>query len=290
MAGLETGQQSILDKLNGNGLNVGLNAAELGLLTTINNKMGDQLTGGLSGKLTRLSSWLHLDRALNLMTYANTLHNAYFLSSGLTQTLFSMISNVLAVVGIKDAENNPLDIGSVLGKAADAYAKTVLGVTTVDGIKAEWKKYSRIYAAAASLLWSMQSIGQSILGALEVVGSMVAKIGNALRKFGAIGEKAFGWMNDTPNYQNRFFTALEKTEEVVSQIDQVASEALSIKDTVDQIGVQKKELDDALKQNEESKQGKELSEAAKLKTDETKKKTDSQPPIVPPTAEKKPEN
>ena len=288
MAGLETGQQAILDKM-GSGLNVGLNAAELALLTTINNKVGDQVPGGLSGKLTRLSSWLHLDRALNLMIYANTLHNAYMLSSGISQTLFSAISNVLNFVGIKDAENNPLDIGSILGKTADAYAKSVLGVTTVDGIKAEWKKYSRIYAAAANVLWSVQSIGQSILSVLEIVGSNVAKIGNALIKFGAIGEKAFGRMNDTPNYQNKFFTGLEKVENAVSHIDSIASEGLSARDQFEQLGQQNNELIKSVQQDEGSKQGKESPEAAALKAAELAKKAASQPPTIPPTAERKPE-
>lgn len=291
MAGLQSGQESILSKLNGGGggLNVGLNAAELGLLTTINNKVGDQVPGGLSGKLTRLSSWLQLDRALNLMTYANTLHNAYMLSSGLTQTLFGMVSNVLAAVGIKDAENNPFDVGTVLGKAVDDYAKGVLGVTTVDGIKAEWKKFSRIYQAAANVLFSLQSIGQSILGVLEIVGSNVAKIGNALTKWGAISEKAYGKMNDTPNFQNRFFTRLETVEQTTSQIDSIASEVLSTQDSFTQIKLQQTELENAMKQDEGSTQGKESPEAAALKAAELAKKATSQPPTIPVTAETKPE-
>ncbi|MCY7274336.1 MAG: hypothetical protein LH702_11490 [Phormidesmis sp. CAN_BIN44] len=289
MARLETGQQSILEKMGGSGINTTLNAGQALLLETINNKMGPQLPGGLAGKLGRLSEWLHLDRALNMMTFATTLHNAYFLSSGLTQTLFSMISNVLAAGGIKDDEKNPLDIGAILGKQVDGYAKSVLGVATVDGIKAEWKKYSRIYQAASNLLFSIQSIGQSILGALEMVGSQVAKIGNALQKFGVISEKAFGWMNQSPNYQNRFFTTIEKVEEVTSNIDSIAGEVLSVQDTITQIGTQKKELEDAAKQAEGSKQGKESPEAATIKAAQEKIKTDSNPPTIPVTAERKPE-
>ena len=289
MAGLETGQEAILDKL-GKGVNFGLNAADLALLNTINSKMGDQLPGGLAGKLTRLSQWLHLDRALNLLTYVNTLHNAYMLSNGLSQTLFSMVSNVLAAVGIKDAENNPLDIAAIVGKSVDAYAKSVLGVSTVDGIKAEWKKYNRIYQAAANLLSAFQSIGQSILGAMEVIGSMVGKIGNAMRKWGVVGEKAFGWMNNTPNYQSPFFIALEKVETITSNIDSIASSVLSGQDSVTQLQTQKAELDKSLKQDEGSKQGKESAEAAKVKTNEEKAKTDSKPPTISPTAERKPES
>jgi hypothetical protein len=259
-------------------------------IDTVDDKLGTKIPGGgIGGKLTRLAEWLHLDRVLNVLTYVNTLYNAYMLSNGLTQTLFSMISNVLAAVGIKDAEGSPLDIGAVIGKTVDAFAKSVLGVATVDGIKAEWKKYNRIYQAASNLLWSIQSISQSILGALEIVGSMVAKIGNALKRFGAIGEKAFGWMNTTPNYQNRFFTALEKVEGVVSNVDSIAGEILSVQDTVTQMGTQKTELEKSLKQDENTKQGKESPEAAKLKETEEKAKADSKSPTIPPEAERKPE-
>ncbi|MFK0735531.1 MAG: hypothetical protein ACIWVG_31095, partial [Gloeotrichia echinulata HAB0833] len=203
----------ILDKLN-----AGLQIPELALLKTINDKLGEQLPDGIGGKLTRLSKWLHLDRALNILIWWQTLHNAYMLSSNLGQTLTGMISNVLAVFGIKDAEGSPLDIGEILGGQFDNLAKSVLGESQWGSIKAEWKKWNRIYQAAANLMNSIQSIGYSILSALEVVGSWVAFIGNALRKFGKVGDDAYRWMNPSPNFQNKFFTTLEKAEDVVSQL------------------------------------------------------------------------
>jgi uncharacterized protein with von Willebrand factor type A (vWA) domain len=144
-------------------------------------------------------------------------------------------------------------------------AKTALGEKTWGSMKAEWKKYNRIYQAAANLLNSIQSIGQSILSALEIIGSWNAKIGNALRKYGEVGEKAYGWMNPSPNFHNKFFTALETAENVVSQVDSIASEVLSAQDTVKQLGDQKKEFDESIKQVENSKQGKEAPEAKKVK-------------------------
>jgi hypothetical protein len=251
------------DKLNQ--LNTLLNGVDLGLLKVIDNKLGPQAPGGLSTRISKLSKWLHLDRALNILIWWQTLHNAYMLSNNLGQTLTSAISNVLAVIGIKDKDDNPLDIGEILGKQFDEAAKTALGEKTWGGMKAEWKKYNRIYQAAANLLNSIQSIGQSILSALEVIGSWNAKIGNALRKWGEVGEKAYGWMNPTPNFQNKFFTALEVAENVVSQVDSIASEVLSAQDTIKQLGGQKKEFDESIKQSDDSKQGKEAPEASKVK-------------------------
>lgn len=259
---------TLLDKIN-----AGANAAQLALLELMNTKLGDLIPGGLSGKLQRLSSWLHLDRALNILIWWQTLHNAYMLSANLGQTLTSAISNVLAAIGIKDAEGSPLEIGAILGQQFDSLAKSVIGESEWGGIKAEYKKWNRIYQAAANLMNSIQSIGYSILSALEVVGSWVAVIGNALRKWGEVGESAYKWMNPTPNFQNKFFTALEKTEDVVSQIDSVASEVLSIQETVTQIGSQKTEFLKALGEEPNSKQGATPPEASKIKASSEASKT-----------------
>ncbi|MDZ7966875.1 MAG: hypothetical protein RM368_18165 [Nostoc sp. DedSLP03] len=251
---------NLLDKIN-----AGANAAQLALLELINTKLGDLIPGGISGKLQRLSQWLHLDRVLNILIWWQTLHNAYMLSANLGQTLTSAISNVLAAIGIKDAEGSPLNIGEILGSQFDSLAKSVIGESEWGGIKAEYKKWNRIYQAAANLMNSIQSIGYSILSALEVVGSWVAVIGNALRKWGEVGESAYRWMNPTPDFQNKFFTALETTENVVSQVDIVASEVLSVQDTVTQIGTQKTEFLKALGQEPDGKQGTTPPEATQVK-------------------------
>ena len=257
-----------LDQINAllNGLDLAGTAGLNSKLDTINNKLGDQLPGGLGGKLERLSKWLHLDRALNILIWWQTLHNAYMLSANLGQTLTSAISNVLAAVGIKDAEGSPLDLGEIIGNQFDNLAKTVIGESEWGSIKAEYKKWNRIYQAAANLRNSIISIGQSILGALEIVGSWVALIGNGLKKYGKVTETAYKWMNPQPNFQNRFFTVLENTEDVISQIDAVAGEVLSVQDSITQIATQKEELSKALRQEPQSKQGTLPPEATQVKT------------------------
>lgn len=254
--------------------------ADLYLLKVINDKLGSQLIGGISGflqgmflRMNQVFKWMHLDRVLNVLIWVQTLHNAYLLSNNLGQTLLSAISNTLAAIGIKDAEGQPLNISEILGGQIDAIAKGVLGVTAWEETKAEWKRANRIYQAAANIVWAFQSIGQSILNAIEVVGSWIASVGNALRKFGVVGERAYGWMNPTPNFDNKFFTGLEAAENVVSQIDMVASEVLSVQQTVDEIGKQKAELQKAIGQEEGTAQKPKPPEAGKLKESEQESKT-----------------
>ncbi|MCC5597971.1 hypothetical protein [Nostoc favosum] len=249
--------------------------ADLALLGVINNKLGDQLPGGIGGKLTRFAQWAHLDRALNLMNLAANIHNGAMLSNNLGQTLLSVIGNLLSIVGLKDAEGQAFDIGSVISKGIEGLIKGAIGEENYKVLDANWKRANRIYQATANLLNSIQSLSASILNALEVVGQWNAKVGNALKRFGVVGEKAYSWMNPNVNFQNKYFTALENATNVISQVDQVASEVLSIKETIGQIVEQKKEIDDSLKETDSSKQKTELPEAAKLAQKETESKTAS---------------
>jgi predicted nucleic acid-binding Zn-ribbon protein len=246
-------------------LNLGGSAQQISMLTDIQNRLGAQIPGGLSGKLQRFSKWLHLDRALNLMILASTIHNASMLSNNLAQTLSSTIGNVLSAIGLKDSEGQAFDIGSVINKGVEAIVKSIIGEENYKTFNTTWKKANRIYQASANLLNSIQSLSSSILNALEVVGQWNAKVANALKRFGVVSEKAYGWMNPNINFQNKYFTALENATNVISQVDQVASEVLSIKETVKQITEQKKELDDSLKQGDSSKQKTDLPEATKVK-------------------------
>lgn len=224
-------------------------------LDKIDAKLGPQIpTGGISGTLTRAfelgkKTWnfLQVDRVLSVLTWIGVLHNAYMLSNGLAQTLFSAISNTLDVFGIEDAEGNALNVGEIVGKWTDAFFKRIFGVETVDGFKAAWKRFNRIYQAAANIIYSLQSITFSMVEILETISNYVGKIGNALRKAGVVLENSFNWMNPNANYtNNRFFNALNNTQEAVEAIDQVASEVLSIQQTSAELFDQKEEFETAM--------------------------------------------
>jgi hypothetical protein len=175
-----------------------------------------------------------------------------------------------------------------LAKLPEGYFKSIFGVATVEGIKSDWKKYSRIYQAAANVVSSIQSISSSILGALEVVGSHVSKIGNALQKFRVVSEKAYGWMNPQPSFQNRFFTTLQGAQEVVSSIDNVASSVLSVQETATQLGKQKDDLVKSVGEAPDGIKADATPEAAKVKAAAEAAKAASKTPDIPESAQIKP--
>jgi Collagen triple helix repeat (20 copies) len=287
LEGLMSGLSSAYGALNNALLNT-MNST----LNIVNSKLGNQITGGLSKWTTNLAEIANRSQILNIFTWVGVMHNAYFLSNSLTQSLFSAISNSMAALGIKDTSTDPagtpFNVGQLVSTWTDSYFKSIFGVAQVEGMKAEWKKYSRIYQAAAQVMYSIQSIGQSMLGALEVVGSHVAKIGNAMQKFRLVGEKAYSWMNPQPGFQNRFFTVLQGTQEVVSQIDQVASTVLSTQESITQMSKNKDDLVKSMSEDPNGKKGEAVPEAAQVKAAADASKTASKSPDIPASAQVKP--
>lgn len=232
----------------------GVNAAN-SKLDTINQKLGPQLNGGISGYLKKFWNSLNLSRVMSVLNFAIVLHNAYMLSNTITQTLFGAFDNILQIFGVelKDADDQDISVSEFVGNAIESLAENILGVQTVDGIQQGWAKFNRIYQAGANIISSFQSITYSIIEGLETVGEYVAKIGNAARKFGLVAERAFGWMNPDLNFsKSRFFNGLNSVQNAVEAIDTISSETLSIQQTVDELRTQSDTLRDELRISEET--------------------------------------
>lgn len=240
------GNSDLKDFIKNNGLDALTQAEQLRLLNQLDSKMGPQLTGGLAGKLGRMSKWLQLDRAWAMLTYAAVLHNAWMLSSSFGQTLLSATSSFLEAIGIKDEDGSAIDVQALIGKKVEETATSIFGKEKVTYWEKQYKKYVRVYQAAANLLGSLTSIGYSIISVLEVIGSRISRIANALRQFGVVGDNAYSAMNEADSFQNPFFNRITRLEEAASTIDTVSSEVTSVRQTATDIKTQKKALDDSI--------------------------------------------
>ena len=236
-------------KANGNKLdqlNTALQGLDLGLLKVMDNKLGPQLAGGLSGKLGRLSQWLRIDRALNLLTYAAVLHNAMMLSNDFVQTLISATNAFIKAFILKDDEADSFDLSTVLGKSIEDATKSIFGAKTVAYWEVQWKKYNRIYQAAANVISRFTNITLAIFTVLEVGFSRVSKIGNALKWYGDVGDKAYETMNESDNFQHPIFIKMQRLQEAASAIETVSSSVTTIKDEYKGLETDKKELQTAI--------------------------------------------
>ncbi|WP_445631561.1 hypothetical protein [Nostoc sp. DSM 114167] len=228
-------------------LNAASNAAQLTLLNIINSKLGAQVTGGISGLVTSIAQNTYVEKALAVLTFATTLHNALMLTNNLGQTLGSIINTILGLILPKGLDGTPLDINSVLGKTTEFLIKEAVGEANYTKLSQEWAMANRIYQASANVFNALTNAVSTTINALEVIGSHTAKIGNALKYWGVLGQKAYEWFHPNPNFHNKYFTFLNNAEAGANTIQAVVQIPVSIVDAKNQIDSANSEFKSAIK-------------------------------------------
>ena len=232
-----------------NKFNAGANGAQLALLKVIDGKLGSKIAnGGLSGAFRNIFQNKLVDRAIAMTTLMGTLHNGLMLSNSLTTTLFSATDNILNVVGIKIKDEKGADIGikQVVDSLTLNFANTLFGAENVKTLNTNFKKANRIYQAGANIANSVRSMTDSLRNITEFAAENTGKIGNALKKFGVIGEKAFPTMPENVNGASVWVQRLQNLEDAAQGIEMVTSEAVSIKQNLDELTKQKQDFEKSI--------------------------------------------
>ncbi|MBD2388849.1 hypothetical protein, partial [Cylindrospermum sp. FACHB-282] len=145
--------------------NAGSNAAANAQLVEVLDRLGDKVPGGLSSKLVNGFKWLQLDRALNILTFAATVHNAAMLSNDILQTLVGALTNVLTLIIPKDDAGNAFNIGEAINSTVENVVKGIVGAENYTNLTNAWAKANRIYQATTNVLNSFMSLTQTVLQA-----------------------------------------------------------------------------------------------------------------------------
>ncbi|MEH2367998.1 hypothetical protein [Nostoc sp.] len=247
--------------------NAGANAALLAGQATILERLGDQLPGGIGGKLSRFAEWMHLDRVLNIMILATTIHNGLMLSNDIAQTLLGIINNALTLIGLKKEDGSGFDIGSIISGSIENLIKGAIGTENYQQLSTAWQKANRTYQATTNVLNNLMNVNSVITNALEVIGSYTGKIGNALRIWGVLGEKAYSWMNPQPSFDNQWITKLQQLQQNASTVAMVAQIPVDAVNAVTELNNSATELVKAVQQEPDTKSGIDVGEAAKVKAE-----------------------
>jgi hypothetical protein len=252
---------SKLDTLLG-GVNAGSNAAQLALLNTINTKLGAQIpNGGLGAFLLKMQDFAekawkatHLDKVLNALTLITALHNAMMLSRSLGSTLGELTGLALQVIGIKDETGGAIDVSQVLGGLTENFIKSIVGEETYNDTKKKWAAFNRIVQSTSQIIWTVRSMADSTGEIIEWAAENTGKIGNALKRFGVVGERAYKWMPERVRRQDAWTRKLDRVREGVESLDDAASsltgalgEVRSIQEEFGELNEQKQNLATALK-------------------------------------------
>lgn len=225
-------------------------AAQLALLNIINNKLGKQVTGGLSQFIETIAKNTYVEKALAVLTFAATIHNAFMLSNNLAQTLGTVIDQCVSFILPKGIDGQPITIGDALGKLAHEIIADAIGEANYKKISEEWALANRIYQATTNVFNTVGNAVATISAGMEVIGGNVGKIGNALKIWGVLGEKAYGWMNPQPNLQGKFFNHLTGATDALNTINAVIQVPLAVTQAVIEVNSARTALQASLNQED----------------------------------------
>lgn len=215
---------------------------------------------GLRGRVKRILDRLQIMRILNLMGAIASIHNAAMLSRNLGETLGEATSSVLNAIGrttgFMSAEES-IDVNQILGESFNGFMESTLGSEVWAGTKANWNRANRILSSASQIVWSIRSIADSQRAITEWIAENTGKIGNALKRFGVVGENAYGWMPEkvtarTP-FQKKiddFREGVDNLEDAASSLSSVAGEVISIQDEKQQLKQQWEEFNKVVKEGQ----------------------------------------
>jgi hypothetical protein len=214
-----------------NKFNAGSNAAQMAILNTIDNKLGPIIPGGGIGAfLLKMQNFAEkawrttrMDKLINALTLITVLHNGAMLSRNLAQTLGDVIGQALAIVGIKDENDSPIDINELVGKGIQDFLQDLLGEPVYKGISDAWKKANTIISTASQILWNVRSLIDATQSVLEIIGENVSRIGNALRKWGVVGGNSYGWMSENMTAPSAFRQKLDRVNLTISNAEDLGS-------------------------------------------------------------------
>lgn len=264
-----------------NKLNAGANAGQLAALEVINNKLGAQIEGGIAGKLVNGFKWLQLDRLLNVLIFIATVHNGFQLSSAIVETLGTAVNNGLSVIGIKDDKDQPISISNLIGSSVNSVIVSIVGAENATQISNQWAKANRIYQASSNVLNNLMNVNSVITNGLEVIGSYTGKIGNALRGWGVVGEKAFAWMNPQPSFDNKWIAKLEQLQQGASTVQMITQVPVDTIQAVTEFNNSATEFVKAVQQDGETvKKGVDVGEAKEVKAKQDAIKLVSKSPEI----------
>lgn len=196
-----------------------------------------------------------MDKVLNVLNTVLAFHNALMLSRNLGQTLGDVASQALQFLGIRDAEDNPIDINSVIGNTVNTWITNIVGAETYANIQQSWTNLNRIMVAGQGILYSVQGIKNAVLEAQEIVGNWTAKIGNNLQVQGIFEDDSYPWMNENINFRNPFNKFLQKidtTEEIVGQVNGLVSSGIEAQENFNELFEQNSELKTASQELQET--------------------------------------
>ncbi|MGB5974519.1 MAG: hypothetical protein WBG38_14440 [Nodosilinea sp.] len=183
-----------------------------------------------------------MQKVLDVLTFVGVMHNVSMLSRNVGETFLEVVGQGIQAVGIRDEENQIIDVNEVVRSNVEGLLKNVLGVARYNGISENWNKANRIISSASAVIWTIRSISDSTQDLMEWVAENTGKIGNALKRWRVVGENAYPEMSERAKAQHRMRSrfdkvtgAAENAEDRISVFGQATSNVIEIQQETNEL-------------------------------------------------------
>ena len=239
-------------------------------------------------RLSGIASFLNIDRILNILIWWQTLHNAFMLSADVGRSLVSAFSTVLkalpgdSLLGLptESEDGSPLDLATTINSSVETWIKGAIGAENYVQMKTSLAEINRIYQSVTNATNVILSAAQATQSIVQLVGERVGRVGNSLKRFGVVGERAYAWMSENMNARTSWFDRLQErinnTQEVVSSVEQIAGSVISVQESVKQLKAEREQIETSLEKLEVS----QPKDNESVKTTIDKEKQSSQTPEI----------
>lgn len=205
-------------------------------------------------KLNKMVDGINIDRILLIMVWWQTLHNAFMLSADIARSLVSGVSIALQalpgdnLLGIPTEDGGqPINLGEKIQQGFENWVKGAIGTENYAVMKKELIKVNRIYQSAANVMTEVQNITNNLQNLTQMATNNTGKIGNALMRFGVVGDKAYAWMSENADRRTSWWgkasDVLETGQQAASNFEQAAQSVLEIGQSVEQAKVHAREFE-----------------------------------------------
>lgn len=215
-----------------------------GLQIESRNKLGQtfDLLGKVDAFATQAWKTTRMQKILDVMTFVGVMHNVSMLSRDVGETFLELVGQGLQAAGIRDEENKVIDVQEVFSENVEGLLINTLGVERYRGLSAAWNKANRIVSSASSVIWTVRSIADASQDLSEWTAENTGRIGNALKRWGVVGENAYPTMSESAKAQHRMRSrfdkltgGIENVEDRLSTYTQATSSVIEIQEETSEL-------------------------------------------------------
>ncbi|ANV89228.1 hypothetical protein [Picosynechococcus sp. PCC 8807] len=215
----------------------------------------DQTYNKLVDRFNKLWDYMKMDRILNVINTAASVHNAAMLSRNLAASLLDTIGETLGIIGLKDPDGQAYNLNAILGRSAQDLIVGMIGQQAFNNLSEDWRNWNRIISAGAGVVMSLRNIQWAIAEGVENLNTWVARIGNGLEDDGVVTDRKWPWMRENVGITritglDKLTNTLESAEEITENIYATVASGQEIAESVTQLRQAKASFDQTLQTDE----------------------------------------